>query len=418
VGEIDADELVLLDARAELELLPALPPLRRHLLLARLVLARNDGGRQVTHEQAVRLAAELTRFLDEVATESTPLERLDALVQGELASHWQQTLEFLKLLAEVWPEVVADQGRLDPAERRNRLLAAWATRWEADPPATPVIAAGITGSIPAVAGLLGAVARLPRGLRGPSRARPGERRAELGQGRGEPPAALPQAAAGQDGDRPGRGAALAGGRRGARLPGAGAPAGGGDAAGGDQRRLAGAGGALLARAARPGDRRGARPRRRGAHAGAPDPRGAGDARTSGWRWSPPTATSPAGSRRSWPAGACAPTTAPACRSTSRRPAASSCSPRTASSATAAVPLLSALKHPLASGGPRTGDFRRKVRALERVLLRGPAAGRAGDADRGGAELAGRGHLARARSRRTISPSGWTPCTRRRAACAS
>jgi hypothetical protein len=29
VGEIDADELLLLDPEAELELLPALPPLRR-----------------------------------------------------------------------------------------------------------------------------------------------------------------------------------------------------------------------------------------------------------------------------------------------------------------------------------------------------------------------------------------------------
>jgi ATP-dependent helicase/nuclease subunit B len=39
-----------------------------------------------------------------------------------------------------------------------------------------------------------------------------------------------------------------------------------------------------------------------------------------------------------------------------------------------VPLLSALKHPLASGGAAHGDFRRKVRALERVLLRGPRRG--------------------------------------------
>lgn len=160
VGEIEADEL-LLDPETEAELLPALAPLRRHLLLTRLVLAREEGA--VTHEQAIRLAAELTRFLDEVATESTPLEKLDGLVQGELAEHWRQTLDFLKLLAQVWPEVVAEQGRIDPAERRNRLLAAWAARWTRQPPETPVIAAGVTGSIPKVAELLAVVARLPRG---------------------------------------------------------------------------------------------------------------------------------------------------------------------------------------------------------------------------------------------------------------
>jgi len=94
VGEIEPDEL-LIDPSAELDLPPALPALRRHLLLTRLVLAK-DGG--MTHEQAVRLAGELMRFLDEVATENVPLAGLDGLVEGELAEHWQQTLEFLQLL--------------------------------------------------------------------------------------------------------------------------------------------------------------------------------------------------------------------------------------------------------------------------------------------------------------------------------
>ena len=159
VGEIEPDEL-LIDPSAELDLPPALPPLRRHLLLTRLVLAKDRG---ITHEQAVRLAGELMRFLDEVATENVPLAGLDGLVKGELAEHWQQTLEFLQLLTQVWPEVVAEQGFIDPVERRNRLLAAWAARWRREPPQHPVIAAGITGSIPKVAELLGVVARLPQG---------------------------------------------------------------------------------------------------------------------------------------------------------------------------------------------------------------------------------------------------------------
>src|SRR5262249_13010299 len=42
----------------------------------------------------------------------------------------------------------------------------------------------------------------------------------------------------------------------------------------------------------------------------------------------------------------------------------------AASEWAPVPLLSLLKHPLASGGMAPAEFRQKVRALERAILRG------------------------------------------------
>jgi ATP-dependent helicase/nuclease subunit B len=47
--------------------------------------------------------------------------------------------------------------------RRNRLLAHVAQRWQADPPAYPVVAAGVTSAAPAVARLLRVVADLPQG---------------------------------------------------------------------------------------------------------------------------------------------------------------------------------------------------------------------------------------------------------------
>ena len=42
------------------------------------------------------------------------------------AAHWQITLEFLKIVTEHWPKVLAEEGALDPAERRNRVLEAQA----------------------------------------------------------------------------------------------------------------------------------------------------------------------------------------------------------------------------------------------------------------------------------------------------
>jgi ATP-dependent helicase/nuclease subunit B len=160
VGEPDEVELRI-DPQAELELPPPLPPLRRWLLLARLVLAREPGLR---HEQAVRLAQELLALLDELQTEEVELDALDRLVPETLATHWQETLKFLAVLREAWPGLLAAEGVLEPARRRARLLDALAGRWSRAAPPGPVVAAGIVGTIPAVARLLAVVARLADGL--------------------------------------------------------------------------------------------------------------------------------------------------------------------------------------------------------------------------------------------------------------
>ncbi len=166
IGDIDEDELALTgfgddELGANISLPPAVPALRRQLLLARLVAAMR--GDDTPPDQAARLAAELARFLDQVHTEGLEFARLADLVPEEFARHWQITLEFLSVLTVEWPRVLEDEGAIDAADRRNRLLRAQAEAWRTRPPATPVIAAGSTGSIPATAELLGVVSRLPQG---------------------------------------------------------------------------------------------------------------------------------------------------------------------------------------------------------------------------------------------------------------
>ena len=56
-----------------------------------------------------------------------------------------------------------NEGALDPAARRNRLIDRRVALWRADPPAGPVILAGSTGSIPATRRLMRAVTDLPLG---------------------------------------------------------------------------------------------------------------------------------------------------------------------------------------------------------------------------------------------------------------
>ena len=167
LGDMDEDELAISDA-ADLgptdyasDIPPAIPGLRRRVLLARMVLAMPGGG--ATPEQAVHLAAELGRLLDQVHTEGLGFDALARLVPAEFAAHWQITLEFLGILSAQWPNVLEAEGCIDAAQRRNLLLAAQANAWRRDPPSSPIIAAGSTGSIPATAELLEVIANLPQG---------------------------------------------------------------------------------------------------------------------------------------------------------------------------------------------------------------------------------------------------------------
>jgi ATP-dependent helicase/nuclease subunit B len=166
LGDVDGDELALetaqgADSAALLSLPPAIPPLRRAALLARLVMKLPEYG-EAPH-LAFALAESLGALMDRVYTENLDLAGLAALAPGDYAAHWQITLSFLEILSRSWPEILAAEGVIDAADRRNRLLLALAVHWRAHPPAGPVTAAGATGSTPAAAKLLQTIAALPQG---------------------------------------------------------------------------------------------------------------------------------------------------------------------------------------------------------------------------------------------------------------
>jgi ATP-dependent helicase/nuclease subunit B len=168
VGDLDSDELSLADGPAvgdTLAIPPAIPELRRRLLLTQLVMrwGKVRGQPPLLPGQAAALAASLARFLDTVATEGASFARLADLVPQDLAAHWQVVLKFLEILPTRWPQILAAEGALDPAVRRNRLIEHQAAAWRCSPPGHPVIAAGLTGGIPAMTELLSVVAMLDQG---------------------------------------------------------------------------------------------------------------------------------------------------------------------------------------------------------------------------------------------------------------
>ncbi len=168
IGDVEEDELLLEGelgvggaGETVLTLPPAIDPLRRQLLLSRLIQVRSSGQDSVS--QAASLARELAHLLDQVHTEGLDLANLQHLVPAEYAEHWQITLEFLEILSRNWPLILEEEGCIDPARRRDLLLRAQALHWQDNPIQSPVYAVGSTGSIPATAELLKTVAGLPHG---------------------------------------------------------------------------------------------------------------------------------------------------------------------------------------------------------------------------------------------------------------
>ncbi len=172
LGDVDPEELLMAEAETfaatglDADLPPAMPEHRRQLLLTSLVRKWGEADPDQTAptvDHAARLAAELARLMDQVENEGLSFDNLTELVPERHAQHWQTTLDFLKIVTEHWPEIERREGAIGPAARRRKLIAARAAAWQANPPDTPVIAAGSTGSMPATAHLLDVVARLPTG---------------------------------------------------------------------------------------------------------------------------------------------------------------------------------------------------------------------------------------------------------------
>lgn len=144
---------------------PAVDAFRRRMTLARLVQEeRASAGQAIDAAEAVRLAGDLARTLDQLLVEEVAPHRLREIELGELRRHWETALRTFSVVLDRWPAELRALGCIDAADRRNRLLDRVSERWRAEPPAGLVCAAGVTDSAPAVARLLRRVAALPRGL--------------------------------------------------------------------------------------------------------------------------------------------------------------------------------------------------------------------------------------------------------------
>ena len=153
LGDIDEDELAFSESSEQfggtaprLDVPPPLGELERRLTLAHLVAAWARGpvlSPLVVGGPAstLALAGDLARLMDDMVTRGVAWEALDKLVPDQLDQYWQHSLQFLRIARQIWPDHLKEIGKLEAAERRDRLIDAEAARLAAHHDG-PVIAAG------------------------------------------------------------------------------------------------------------------------------------------------------------------------------------------------------------------------------------------------------------------------------------
>lgn len=162
LGDLEEDDPPFSPGELGLDLPPAIAPLARRFEMARMITERFDPDLKPL--AALDMADALGAFLDSCQLEEVQDPgRVRTLVDADLAEHWRQSARFLELAVQEWPRRLETLGLVDPAWRRARLLRLLADRWRERPPEGPVIAAGSTGTAPAAADVLAAVARAPQG---------------------------------------------------------------------------------------------------------------------------------------------------------------------------------------------------------------------------------------------------------------
>jgi ATP-dependent helicase/nuclease subunit B len=140
---------------------PPVTKLERQLILAGEILKIPAMSSSV--QKALKLAAELGHFLDDLQRNNIELKDVDVSVPPQFRDKWSLTADFLKILTNTWPQKLQDMGRVDPEEHKNALIQIQAAHWLQKPPSKPVVAVGFTDASSATVSLLQSVVEMPAG---------------------------------------------------------------------------------------------------------------------------------------------------------------------------------------------------------------------------------------------------------------
>ncbi|WP_375671056.1 double-strand break repair protein AddB [Bartonella sp. CL434QHHD] len=176
LGDVDEDSFLFVENHTSV-LDPPIGESERLLLLARLIrpwrenlpahLRAMFGTEDVlipAHSaDAIWLAQDLAHLMDEIEAEGADWSELKNIAPDMVAEWWQITLDFLTIVTQNWPKILKEKQRSNPAEWRNQVLTMHAETLRCMQPDKPIIAAGVSGSMPAVSHLLKVISSLPKG---------------------------------------------------------------------------------------------------------------------------------------------------------------------------------------------------------------------------------------------------------------
>ncbi|MBR6409650.1 MAG: PD-(D/E)XK nuclease family protein [Alphaproteobacteria bacterium] len=166
VQDVDEDEIFFdVDSKLLSSLPSAISNEERLFLFARLIASKHEsyGIKDISFAQSLSLAADLGKLIDGVYNESLSFDALDNIVPEQYAAHWQETLKFLKIVTQFWPEILDERGVVDGVKRRNILLSLEAKNWREKNSSKRIVAAGISLAFEGLKEIVKTVANMKNG---------------------------------------------------------------------------------------------------------------------------------------------------------------------------------------------------------------------------------------------------------------
>lgn len=112
-------------------------------------------------QRSVDIAGALYELLMRLGKDGVNPQRLLNTGFGDVPKHVEEMVGYLKKLGRHWPALLKKHNRRDAAGQRNLQVDRLIATWQTTPPASPIIAAGSSGSIKSTARLLQSMAETP-----------------------------------------------------------------------------------------------------------------------------------------------------------------------------------------------------------------------------------------------------------------
>ena len=146
VYETDEDEVFFESGGQDAaDLNAAVSPVERLFLFAKMIASKKSAYniKDISYAQSLSLAADLGKLMDDVYAENLSFDNLKKIVPEQYAQHWQETLDFLKIVSAFWPDILKERNLTDASKRRNMLLEKKAEYWLKENPYDKIVAVGL-----------------------------------------------------------------------------------------------------------------------------------------------------------------------------------------------------------------------------------------------------------------------------------